>query len=94
MVTSNLLDTSIEDKPPNKGQAKSVIKSLSTSIIPLNFHSHSFHPTHMHTYLTVQFDPVTYSVAEGATVSVLNIAADRDVTIDLTAVSGSATGTE
>ncbi len=49
----------------------------------------------MHTDLTVQFDPVTYSVAEGATVSlrtVLNVAADRDVTIDLTAVSGSATG--
>ncbi len=34
-------------------------------------------------------------MAEGATVSlrtVLNVAADRDVTIDLTAVSGSAAG--
>ncbi len=51
----------------------------------------------MHTDLTVQFDPVTYTVAEGATVSlraVLNVAADRDMTIDLTAVSCSATGTE
>ena len=43
--------------------------------------------------LEVQFDPVTYNVIEGATVSlsaVLNIIADRDVTVDLIVIPGTA----
>ena len=45
--------------------------------------------------LMVQFDPVVYSVTEGERASiraVLNFAADRDVTVEFTTVSGSAGG--
>ena len=47
------------------------------------------------TVLTVQFDPTSYFAAEGDRVSltaVLSFAADRDVTVDVSTVDGSATG--
>jgi len=45
--------------------------------------------------LVVQFDPATYTVDEGNQASlkvVLNIAADRDVTVDFSTVDASAKG--
>ena len=68
-----------------------IIGSQISDFQPLSY----VHPPPPPTALMVQFDPIVYNVEEGGTASlraVLNVPADRDVSVDFITSDGTATG--